>query len=90
MASSPQTGLATLQAGRAVAALLVLAVHADLSTGAFIAERPAALAPFLDAGTLGVDFFFVLSGFIIYFVNADVADRPGWSSRYIAARLGRV
>jgi peptidoglycan/LPS O-acetylase OafA/YrhL len=51
----PLTGI------RALAALLVLGLHADQNVPADI----GAALPFLARGYLGVDFFFVLSGFII-------------------------
>jgi len=51
----------SLQAGRAVAALAVVAHHANLASRDFGSSY---FAP-LNYGWLGVDFFFVLSGFII-------------------------
>ena len=53
--------LETLQAGRAIAALAVVVHHANLAAGEF---GSWSFAP-LTYGYLGVDFFFVLSGFII-------------------------
>ena len=46
---------------RAIAALLVLGLHTTQN----VAAEPFASLPFLTRGYLGVDFFFVLSGFII-------------------------
>jgi peptidoglycan/LPS O-acetylase OafA/YrhL len=51
----------SLQAGRGVAALAVVAHHANLASHDF----GKVSIPALDYGWLGVDFFFVLSGFII-------------------------
>jgi peptidoglycan/LPS O-acetylase OafA/YrhL len=51
----PLTGI------RALAALLVLGLHTDQNVPAAV----TVVLPFLDRGYLGVDFFFVLSGFII-------------------------
>ncbi|QIK95840.1 acyltransferase [Sphingomonas sp. HDW15A] len=50
-----------LQAGRAIAALAVVLHHAQLAARDFGAVN----IPMLEHGYLGVDFFFVLSGFII-------------------------
>jgi peptidoglycan/LPS O-acetylase OafA/YrhL len=52
---------------RAIAALLVLGIHTDLELPANI---PTVL-PFMNRGYLGVDLFFVLSGFIISHVYLD-------------------
>jgi peptidoglycan/LPS O-acetylase OafA/YrhL len=46
---------------RALAALLVLGLHADQNVPAGV----TVILPFVSRGYLGVDFFFVLSGFII-------------------------
>ncbi len=70
--------LESLQIGRGVAAMLVILVHLDsfipLSFGAAFADR------WFIAGFAGVDFFFVLSGFIIWHRHAaDI----GWPERLV-------
>ena len=90
MASAPQTSFATLQAGRAIAAIAVVGLHAERTYSDFVGDLPSALSTFLRFGYLGVDFFFVLSGFIIYLTNAPGADRPGWSRAYATSRLTRI
>jgi peptidoglycan/LPS O-acetylase OafA/YrhL len=62
----PLTGI------RALAALLVLGMHADQNISAGVASA----LPFLKRGYLGVDFFFVLSGFIITHVYFSSLARP--------------
>jgi hypothetical protein len=52
---------------RAIAALLVLGIHTDLELPANIPT----ILPFVNRGYLGVDLFFVLSGFIISHVYLD-------------------
>lgn len=89
--SAPDTGpIATLQAGRALAALAVVVLHASSSTATFIAAPPAPVAAVAEFGYLGVDFFFVLSGFIIFYTSAGRARRPGWRQSFAASRLIRI
>lgn len=79
-----------LQAGRALAALSVVASHTILVTEDFVAPIPEPVKAVLEQGYLGVDFFFVLSGFIIYYVNNEVHTRHGWTWRYAESRLTRI
>jgi peptidoglycan/LPS O-acetylase OafA/YrhL len=75
----------SLQAGRALAALAVVMSHADLAAGDF--GRGHFHSPIFQRGYLGVDFFFVLSGFIIYH---STAGRGRSESDYALARFRRV
>jgi hypothetical protein len=68
----------SLQAGRALAALAVAASHAALAVTDFFGMMPSIIGTPLKYGYLGVDFFFVLSGFLIYYTNHDNLDRPDW------------
>lgn len=95
MASAPvatahPTSLASLQAGRAIAAMAVVAFHGAGAVSLHVEHLPNALARLLARGYLGVDFFFVLSGFIIFYANAPHADRPGWARRYAWSRVARI
>jgi exopolysaccharide production protein ExoZ len=82
--------LQSLQVGRGAAAIAVVLLHAHLATNAFVATIPEWLASILDKGNLGVDFFFVLSGFII--LNSHFDDRM--TSRamhvYVLKRIARI
>ena len=75
----------SLQAGRGLAALAVVLFHADIAGHDF--GRASFRVPLFESGYLGVDFFFVLSGFIIYHSTAG----RGRSARdYAIARFRRV
>ncbi len=77
---------------RGVAALWVVLYHmqdAAKLDGRFAPLRGISL---LAEGWRGVDLFFVLSGFILFYVHADDFRAPGWAvtKRYAAARFWRV
>ncbi|WP_177174549.1 acyltransferase family protein [Loktanella fryxellensis] len=59
----------SLTASRGIAALLVLAFH--YSGGFLPSLRPYEYTAFLSNGYLWVDFFFLLSGFVLAYVHAD-------------------
>ena len=85
--TSERPSLGSLQAARAVAALWVVLFHAtSLSHERLGAHLFRGVFTF---GFVGVDFFFVLSGFIIYYVNAG-RDHGDHFSTYLTKRLLRV
>ena len=89
--NSPPTGtLKTLQAGRGIAAMAVLFHHVANGVQNKNGPLPDWLATLCSYGYLGVDFFFVLSGFIIYYVNHYRVDRPGFVRSYSVSRITRV
>lgn len=77
-----------LQCGRAVAALAVCCFHAS--------ERVMKHAPdvtglgLFQFGKLGVDLFFVISGFIICYIHAADIGRPATLGRYVYRRATRI
>ncbi len=79
-----------IEAARGFAALLVVAMHAnDLLAGTrYFGQMP--LGGALKFGHAGVDFFFVLSGFIIYFVHAADVGQPARLRGYIWKRFARI
>jgi len=80
----------SLQVFRGLAALAVVAHHAGLSTEAFVGTLPASVSSLLGFGLLGVDFFFVLSGFIIMFAHMGDDRTPATLKRYAFKRLTRI
>lgn len=82
--------LRTLQAGRGIAALAVLLHHACNGVLKQGGELPQWLVTVCGYGYLGVDFFFVLSGFIIYYVNQPRQGRRGFARDYLRSRILRV
>lgn len=74
---------------RAVAAIWVLFSHADLSITHFLGPLSWGKQVIFN-GYLGVDFFFVLSGFIIAFSSNRLAERGQGFSDYARARIIRI
>jgi exopolysaccharide production protein ExoZ len=79
-----------LQLGRALAAIAVIFTHVVRPTEAVVERVPHSVAWLLDLGYLGVDFFFILSGFIIYYTNAQRYQKPGWTKSFLDSRLKRI
>ncbi len=88
MNTSPGNRLDWVEAMRGFAATWVLVAHAGQATSAFIGDFPA--TPLVRNGYLGVDFFFVLSGFIISFAAYRLAERGGGIRDYIQSRSIRI
>ncbi|CAA6808000.1 MAG: Unknown protein [uncultured Thiotrichaceae bacterium] len=80
----------SLQAGRAIAALLVVLYHIgmDMSLEKYF-NMPAFDVPFSFGGA-GVEFFFVLSGFIIFYAHRNDFDQPDRVKGYFFKRFARI
>jgi len=76
-----------LQVARGLAALMVILYHADLNAEFFYGIPFKGLFRF---GYIGVDFFFVLSGFIIFYVNYKKDTGFSQWKKYILKRLIRI
>lgn len=82
--------LKTLQAGRALAAISVVAFHLSLMMGVLRYGGRSVFWEYTKHGNLGVDFFFVLSGFIILFAHVhDIGNSNAWGT-YIYRRFVRL
>lgn len=78
----------SLEAARGIATILVLLVHASQGISFFTQQEM--LKNFFAFGNRAVDFFFVLSGFIIFFVHYEDINQPRQIKRYIWKRFARI
>ncbi|TWG93300.1 peptidoglycan/LPS O-acetylase OafA/YrhL [Mesorhizobium sp. J18] len=80
-----------LQAGRAMAALMVTLFHAN---NYFIPQSLYGTGqtawPGFSMGYAGVEYFFVLSGFVMIFVHATDFGRPERAKRFLRKRILRI
>lgn len=80
--------LASLQVLRGVASLLVVMIHVNQT---FESKFGTKLLPtFVDAGMIGVDIFFCLSGFIMYFTAQGGFGVPGAWRKFLTRRFLRI
>jgi exopolysaccharide production protein ExoZ len=85
---SPKLGWVEL--GRGLAALVVVAFHASIMMREPQYSGQVFLPEWFSLGFLGVDFFFVLSGFIILYVHLSDVGRPDRLARYAWRRVTRI
>ena len=76
----------TIEMGRGIAAIAVVVFHAN----AAFREFGGRFYEFLSIGEHGVDFFFVLSGFIIFSAHWNDIGRPAQATDYYLKRLIRL
>src|ERR1019366_3703665 len=82
--------LTLLQTGRGVAACLVLLFHATGAVESPLYWNYPVLGGAFHFGFSGVEFFFVLSGFIIYWAHERDMGRPEQLSKYAWRRFARI
>jgi exopolysaccharide production protein ExoZ len=79
-----------IQILRFVAAAMVLFAHLNTEVGKWPA-MVAGYPPFEPVWwASGVDIFFVISGFIMYYISVDAFGRPGASMQFVRRRLVRL
>ena len=83
-----QDYLSCLQAYRGLAAMAVLFYHVSEQARTRLGHEP--WFGIFHAGDLGVDFFFVLSGFIILYTNGHSIGNPLAARKYFYRRLTRI
>jgi peptidoglycan/LPS O-acetylase OafA/YrhL len=80
----------SLQAGRAFAAISVAAFHLSDMMALPRYGGIAVFADYTKLGNRGVDFFFILSGFVILFAHYGDIGKPAAWGRYLYRRFVRV
>lgn len=85
---SKHNKLPLIQVFRGIAALLVVAYHLTVRSAELLNQN--LLFGFFKFGYAGVDFFFVLSGFIIYYVHKQDIGKPTKFKEFISKRMVRV
>ncbi len=80
--------ISLLQVFRGLAALLVVYHHANREVAGVFGD--SWWRSLFDLGDAGVQFFFVLSGFIIYHVHRHDIGRPERTRRYLLKRIIRI
>jgi peptidoglycan/LPS O-acetylase OafA/YrhL len=86
-ASGPGGTMPALTGVRAIACIWVVLCHAGLGFGP---DRPAWMSTYLVPGFLGVDLFFILSGFILSTVHIDMSLDMREIGRFYLKRIFRV
>jgi exopolysaccharide production protein ExoZ len=81
---NPGGRLDLIQVARGIAAMLVVMAHANLMAA------PSFLDGFLVIGWCGVHFFFVLSGFIIFYAHANQLGDRSKLPEYVFKRFRRI
>jgi peptidoglycan/LPS O-acetylase OafA/YrhL len=81
--------LGNVQALRAIAALMVVVVHAYAVESTYLPGRPWT-TPYHVLGTYGVDLFFVISGVVMLVSTATWFGEPSAPRRFLARRATRI
>jgi exopolysaccharide production protein ExoZ len=90
MTQPPAHKLESLQALRAVAAIMVVFFHLHVYTVPVVLNHPDRLWAGFGMGYAGVEIFFVLSGFIMVLVHRHQFGQPRHMLPFIARRIERI
>lgn len=82
--------LKSVQAGRAIAAICVAAFHLSIMMGDVRYGGVPVFQDYTIQGNLGVDYFFLLSGFIIMYAHGQDIGRPAALGNYLWRRWARL
>lgn len=88
--SSPRPAMLSVQVMRGIAAIAVVFFHTDIILAQPQYGGNEVYGAVAMRGWLGVNFFFVLSGFIILYSHAQDAGHPDRVGRYLWRRFTRV
>ena len=78
----------SLELGRFVAAFLVCMFHASGTVATFHGDHP--FGDIVRAGHIGVEYFFLLSGFLMYFIHAGDIGKSGTLRPFVLKRIIRI
>ncbi|HVJ52742.1 MAG TPA: acyltransferase [Aliidongia sp.] len=88
MSEAVKTKLVGIETGRGIAAMLVVLYHTGRHFGKVYG--PSWLSDLFQFGHAGVDFFFVISGFIILYTHDKDVGRPARLGHYLQRRFTRI